>query len=292
MFEGFREIDVEVPGALIHARVGGAPEGAPVLLLHGYPQTHAMWHRAAAELATTYAVVAADLRGYGDSITHETDYTFRAMAADQVALMRALGHERFHVIAHDRGARTAHRMVLDSADAVASVALLDILPTLDVWAQMDAWLAMKYYHWPFLAQPGGMPERLIGSDPVGYLRDALGGLSGPLDVFDPGALAAYEQAARKPSVVAAWCGDYRAGATIDLDHDRADEGRTADLPALLLWGTKGVVGAQVDPLACWRRWFPNVTGYGVPAGHFLVEEAPDLVIPALREHLAGVTACG
>ena len=283
MFEGFRRHTVEVEGARIHARVGG--DGPPVLLLHGYPQTHAMWHGIAPRLGEAFTVVAADLRGYGDSRALDGDFTFRAMAADMVQLMVELGHETFHVVAHDRGARTAHRLVLDHPARVLSLAILDILPTLTVWELMDAWLARRYYHWTFLAQPAPMPQTLISSDPVGFLHASLGGLSGPLETFAPEALAAYERAARDPEVVAAWCADYTAAAGVDLEHDRADLGRTSDVPALLLWGSRGVVGAQTDPLEAWRPWLPRVRGRAVTAGHFLVEERTEEVLGELRAHL-------
>lgn len=283
MFAGFETQDISVGNATIHLRVGGA--GAPLLLLHGFPQTHVMWHGVAQQLAERYRVVVPDLRGYGDSVAHDADFTFRAMAQDQVAVMRALGHERFHVVSHDRGARTAHRMVLDHPKAVRSLALLDILPTLDVWRTMDDWLAKKYYHWSFLAQPGGMPQTLINGSPVTYLHSALAGLAGALEMFHPEALAAYEAAARKPSVIDAWCGDYAAGAGVDLEHDRADEGRQFDTPCLVLWGTKGAIAHHVDPLEHWKTWFPNAVGKGVAAGHFLVEERPEEVLAAVLGHL-------
>ncbi|MBC55645.1 MAG: alpha/beta hydrolase [Confluentimicrobium sp.] len=283
LFAGFEKIDVDVPGAMIHARVGG--KGAPLLLLHGYPQTHVMWHVIAEELAKSYRVVAADLRGYGDSITHDGDFTFRAMARDQVALMRHMGYSSFHVVSHDRGARTAHRMVLDHTGIVRSVALIDILPTLDVWRTMDAWLARRYYHWLFLAQPGDMPQRLVNCDPILFLHSALIGLSGAKELFEEKALAEYERAARNPSVVGAWCGDYTAAATIDLEHDQADLGRTSDIPSLVLWGRRGVVAHHLDPLEAWRAWFPNADGHAVDAGHFLVEERPAEVLQSLAAHL-------
>ncbi|WP_226941732.1 alpha/beta fold hydrolase [Pseudooceanicola spongiae] len=286
MFSGFEEMDVTVPGATIHARVAG--QGEPVLLLHGYPQTHVMWHVIAEELAQSHRVVVADLRGYGQSIAHQADFTFRAMAQDQVALMRHLGHARFDVIAHDRGARTAHRMVLDHPEAVRSIALADILPTLDVWRVMDDWLARKYYHWLFLSQPGDMPQRLINSDPILFLHSALLGLSGAPDAFHPQALADYERAARNPDVVAAWCGDYTAAATTDLDHDRADLGRTSPIPCLILWGSRGVVAHHLDPLEAWRAWFPKAQGHAVEAGHFLIEERPKEVLTSLMRHLGQV----
>lgn len=286
MFAGFDEIDIGLDGATIHARIGGS--GEPLLLLHGYPQTHAMWHAVAGRLAKSHRVVAADLRGYGDSVAHDGDLTFRAMARDQVALMEHLGHSRFHVISHDRGARTAHRMVLDNPDSVRSVALMDILPTLDVWQTMDAWLARRYYHWLFLSQPGDMPRRLIANDPLLFLHSTLAGLSGGLELFDRHALAEYEKAARRPEVVAAWCADYTAAATTDLEHDRADLGRTSPIPCLILWGAKGVVAHHVDPLETWRAWFPNADGHAIDAGHFLLEERPAEVLQALLKHLERV----
>ncbi|PIE15390.1 MAG: alpha/beta hydrolase [Rhodobacterales bacterium] len=284
LFQGFDEIDMALPGAVIHARIGGS--GAPLLLLHGYPQTHAMWHKIAGPLAETHQVVAADLRGYGDSVAREGDFSFRAMAADMVALMGRLGHRHFHVVAHDRGARTAHRMVLDHPEAVASVVLLDILPTLDVWRVMDDWLARRYYHWSFLAQPDPMPRRLINGDPIGFLHAALLGLSGSAELFDPRAMAEYERTARNPDVVAAWCGDYRAAAGVDLDHDRADLGQTRAQPCLILWGSKGVVAHHLDPVQTWRVWFPNAKGHAIEAGHFLAEEQPEAVLEAVQQHLA------
>lgn len=289
LFPDFDTLDVPLGGATIHARVGGPPGGDPLLLLHGYPQTHAMWHGLAPRLAETRRVVVADLRGYGDSAAHDGDFTFRAMAADQVALMRHLGHARFDVVAHDRGARTAHRMALDHPGAVRSVALLDILPTLDVWGTMDAFLARRYYHWTFLAQPGDLPQRLIGHDPVFFLRTALIALAGTDRIFAPEAMAAYERAARNPAVVAAWCGDYRAAATTDLDHDRADLGRRLDMPCLILWGSRGVVAHHLDPLEAWRAWFPGAEGHAIDAGHFLPEERPAEVLEAVARHLGRIT---
>lgn len=283
MFEGFTGLDVRVSGASIRGLLGGV--GDPVLLLHGYPQTHAMWHPLADDLARDHAVVAADLRGYGDSVAYGDDFSFRAMAMDQVEMMNQLGHEQFHVVGHDRGARVAHRMMLDHPGAVRSVAMLDILPTLEVWRTMDAWLARRYYHWLFLAQPGEMPRRLISNDPLLFLHSALGGLGGSLETFHPDALRAYERAAQDPSVVSAWCQDYTAAATVDLEHDRADLGRTSEIPTLILWGSNGVVAARGNPLDAWRSWCPNATGHAIEAGHFLVEEQPDAVLSAVRAHL-------
>lgn len=283
MFPDFVSQDVPVPDGVVHARVGG--DGPPVLLLHGFPQTHAMWHHLAPVLAEEFTVVAADLRGYGRSRTSSEDYTFRAMAAEQVEVMRALGHDRFSVVGHDRGARTAHRMAMDFPGTVRSVALLDILPTLDVWRSMDAWLVQRYYHWAFLAQGGGLPQTLINHDPVYFVRRTLQGLSGTEVPFDPAAVAEYEAAARDPDVVDAWCRDYRAAAGPDVEIDEADEHEERDVPTLVLWGSKGRVGAREDPLELWRRPFPRAGGFAVAAGHFLAEEQPEEVDAAVLAHL-------
>ena len=285
LLPGFTPFAEDVPGARIVGRRAGS--GPAVLLLHGYPQTGAMWHHLAPALARERTVVVPDLRGYGASTSHDQSMTFRSMAADQVAVMARLGLDRFDVVAHDRGARTAHRMALDHPDRVASVALLDILPTLDVWAEMDAWLASRYFHWTFLSQGGGLPERLVAAEPVAWLHHALGALGGTGGMH-PDAVAEYEAAARHPSVSAAWCADYRAAAGEDLEHDRADEARTLPHPALVLWGERGVVGARTDPVRAWRAWFPAARGHAVDAGHFLAEEAPDAVLEAVREHLGAV----
>ncbi|WP_095589341.1 alpha/beta fold hydrolase [Actibacterium ureilyticum] len=285
MFSGFEKIDIELPNATVHARVGG--QGAPLLLLHGYPQTHVMWHPIAEELAQSYRVIAPDLRGYGDSLCLDGDFSFRAMAQDQVSLMKQLGYPRFHVISHDRGARTAHRMVLDHPSAVQSVVLLDILPTLDVWRTMDEWLAKRYYHWTFLAQPGEMPRRLIAGNPILFLQSALLGLAGTQTPFAKEALAEYERAALKPDVIAAWCGDYAAAASIDLEHDRASLGEKSQIPCSVFWGRKGVVDHHLDPLEAWRAWFPNAVGQAIDAGHFLVEERPADILEACLIHLRG-----
>jgi len=284
MFSGFDTITLDVQGATLHARVGG--NGPPLLLMHGYPQTHVMWHVIADDLAKTHRVIIPDLRGYGASVCHDGDLTFRAMARDHVSLMAHLGFHEFNVIAHDRGARAAHRMVLDHPNTVTSLALLDILPTLDVWRTMDAWLAQRYYHWMFLSQPGDVAQTLINGHPAMFLRSALKGLSGHLDTFAPHALTAYETAAQNPSVVAAWCADYTAGATVDLDHDRFDLGRTSDTPCLILWGSRGVVAHHENPVTVWQNWFPAATGNAIDAGHFLVEEKPEEVLSVLLAHLS------
>ncbi|WP_139979852.1 alpha/beta fold hydrolase [Nocardioides litoris] len=293
---GFDEVDVAVDGdegsVRIHARVGGS--GPPVLLLHGYPQTSAMWHSVAPALAGTHTVVAADLRGYGRSerpasSADHTAYGKRAMAADQVGLMRALGHERFAVVGHDRGARVTHRMCLDHPDAVTRAAVLDIAPTRHVLGHVDRLLAQVYEHWFFLSQETDVPETLVGAAPEHYLRAKLAAWSGEGAVFDEAALQEYVDCFDAASVHAT-CEDYRAGVTCDLALDDADHaaGLRVTCPLLVLWGAAGFVGLAYDALAVWRDHHADpalVTGHGVPGGHFVPEEAPAEVLAALRAFL-------
>ncbi len=290
VFEEFTTTRVDTGAATINAVHGGS--GPPVLLLHGFPQTHAMWHRVGPALAREHTVVAADLRGYGDSSRPPSDddhaaYSFRAMAADQVALMRALGHERFAVVGHDRGGRVAHRMALDHPDAVTRLAVLDIVPTLHVYETVDRALATAYYHWFLFIQPAPLPERLIEGDPIGYLHALLGGWgSSGIAVFAPEALAEYERCFADAQTRHAMMEDYRAGASIDLEHDRADRDRPVEAPMLVVWGGRGVVGSRPeDPLTVWRGWAADVRGTAVDAGHFLVEERPAEVLGLLAGFL-------
>jgi haloacetate dehalogenase len=290
VFEGFTTVQVDTGEATINARYGGA--GPPVLLLHGFPQSHVLWHRVAPALAKDHTVVVADLRGYGDSSRppagdDHAGYSFRAMAADQVALMRKLGHERFAVVGHDRGARVTHRMALDHPDAVARIALLDILPTLHVYETVDAALATAYYHWFFFIQPAPVPERLIDGDPIAYLHALLGSWGGGgLSAFAQETLAEYERCFADPQARHAMLEDYRAGASIDLEHDRADLDRKVEMPAFLLWGAHGVVGRRpVDPLTVWAERAADLRGLAINAGHFLVDEQPDETIDLLADFL-------
>jgi haloacetate dehalogenase len=289
VFAGFTTTRVDTGTATINAVHGGS--GPPVLLLHGFPQTHAMWHRLAPELANEHTVVAADLRGYGDSSRPPSGddhaaYAFRAMAADQVALMRELGHERFAVVGHDRGARVAHRMALDHTDAVQRLAVLDIVPTLHIYEHVDRALATAYYHWFFFIQPAPMPERLIEGDPIGYLHALLGGWGSGLPVFAPEALAEYERCFADARARHAMLEDYRAGASIDLEHDRADRDRRVEVPTLVVWGARGVVGKRPEnPLDVWRSRAADVRGTSVDAGHFLVEERPAETLELLAAFL-------
>ena len=285
LFPGFTPRRIATSGTEINLIVGGS--GPPLLLLHGYPQTHAMWHRIAPRLAQHFTVVCTDLRGYGDSgkpvsePDHST-YSKRAMAQDQVDVMHALGFERFALAAHDRGARVAHRMARDHVDRVERLVVLDISPTAIMYAKTDKAFATAYYHWFFLIQPYDLPERMIGADPGYYLRKTLGGWgTAGLAIFDPTALAEYERCFRDQATIHATCEDYRAAATIDLAHDAADVERKIDCPLLVLWGEKGVVHRFFDPIADWKSVASDVRGKALPSGHYLAEEAPDATFAEL-----------
>ncbi|WP_051340877.1 alpha/beta fold hydrolase [Azospirillum halopraeferens] len=281
MPDGFAHRRIATSGAEIHAAVGG--DGPPLLLLHGFPQTHVMWHRVAPALAERFTVVAADLRGYGASEKLAGDpahvrHSKRAMAQDQVEVMRALGFERFAVCGHDRGARVAHRMALDHPDRVERLAVIDIVPTVEVFERMDSAMATAYYHWFFLIQPGGLPEHLIGLDPEFFLRRTLGSWGSGAGAFAQEAFAAYLHAMRNPATVHAMCEDYRAAASIDLEHDRGDRlaGRRVACPTLVLWGADSIVGrGYADPLELWRPYAPAAIGRALSGGHFLPEERPE-----------------
>lgn len=291
LFEGFQRtrITPEATGVEINVAYGGS--GPPVLLLHGFPQTHAMWHGIAPRLAERYSVVVTDLRGYGDSAKpagggDHSDYSFRAMATDQIEVMKALGHDRFNLIGHDRGARVGHRLALDHPEAVERLSLLDILPTSFVYANVDRMLATAYFHWFFLIQAEPLPERMIGGDPLFVLRRLLS-FSGSLEGYTPAALAEYERCFVDPAAIHAMCEDYRAGASIDLEHDEADHNRKIECPVLILWGARGAVGALQRPLAVWRSFATDVRGHAIEAGHYLVEERPDETFAALASFLTG-----
>ncbi|HEX3610304.1 MAG TPA: alpha/beta hydrolase [Sporichthyaceae bacterium] len=287
----FKSTRIAVPGVEIAVRTAGA--GPPLLLLHGYPQTSAMWSRIAPALARRYTVVAPDLRGYGASgkppgSASHIEYAKRTMAADQVAVMGALGFEEFAVVGHDRGGRVGHRMALDHPERVQRLAVLDIVPTHEVFRTTDEMLARVYWHWFFLSQPYDLPERLIGADPEYLLRFALRAWSSDGTVFDEAAVAEYAAAFRDPATVHATCEDYRAAASIDLEHDEADLDRRVTCPVLVLWGARGFVGRRYDVLECWGRRAQQVSGTAVDSGHFLPEEAPAETLAALEEFLAAV----
>jgi len=291
MFDGFATRDLPTERGTIHARVGG--DGPPLLLLHGYPETHLMWHGAAPLLAQRFTVVVADLTGYGDSLrpapaADHAPHSKRALARDQMQAMAALGHDRFAVAGHDRGGRVAYRMALDHPDTVSALAVLDIVPTAEVWARADDRLALGYWHWGFLAQPAPLPERLIAGDPDAYFDHHLRaiGLGTAPDRYPAEVLEAYRRQLRDPAAVAAICEDYRAGATIDRAHDEAGRGRRIGCPVLALWGRRGALEAFYgDVLEVWRGWAADLRGRGLDASHFLVEDRPDEVAAELTAFL-------
>lgn len=287
MFEGFGLAMVDVGDVRLRARTGGS--GPPVLLLHGHPQTHVMWHRVAPVLAERCTVVAADLRGYGDSSVPPTaadhaPYSKRAMAADQVALMASLGFDRFAVVGHDRGGRVAYRMALDSPERVTRLAVLDIVPTADMWRfaeRSGKEFGMTNPHWYFLAQPAPRPERLISAAPE---RNYF---AGDTSIFDPEALADYRRCVADPQTVHAMCEDYRAGAGIDDELDEADRaaGRRIACPVLVLWSGREELPRWFDVVRVWRGWADDVRGQQIDAGHYLAEEAPGEVAAAVATFL-------
>ncbi len=296
MFEGFERNRIGTGGAEINLVRGG--DGPPVLLLHGYPQTLAMWHAVAPRLAEEFTVVAADLRGYGDSSKPETlpdgdpdhaTYSKRAMALDGVAVMEALGFPSFAVVGHDRGGRVGHRMALDHPEKVTKLAVLDIAPTLHVFERADRELATAYYHWFFLIQPYDLPERLIGADPTYFLRKKLGMWGASAEAFAPEALAEYERCFDEKTIHAS-CEDYRAAASIDLAHDEADrrEGRKVECPLLPLWGARGTVERLYEAEEVWRGYARDVArGAALDCGHFLPEERPEDTTRELLAFLRG-----
>ncbi len=282
MFEGFEKISVETSGAVINAVRAG--EGPPLLLLHGYPQTLAMWHRVAPQLARRFTVIAADLRGYGasgkpaDGVDH-AGHSKRAMAQDQVEMMQRLGFAEFLVAGHDRGGRVGHRMALDHPRRVKKLAVLDIVPTRTMFANVNQYLATVYYHWFFLIQPFDLPEKMIGADPERFLRSFFSRLGAA--ALAPEAVAEYLKAFRDPAVIHASCEDYRAAASIDLAHDAADLATRVTCPLLVLWGAKGRIAQAFDVLATWRDRATDVRGRALECGHYLPEEAPEETLQEL-----------
>jgi haloacetate dehalogenase len=279
MFEGFEMRDIATRETAIRVRIGGA--GPPLLLLHGYPQTHAMWHRVVPMLAERFTVICADLRGYGDSGKPASDpehavYSKRASAGDMVEVMATLGFARFMLAGHDRGGRVGHRLALDHPECLQRLAVLDIVPTRTVFRATDQAIATGYYHWFFLIQPGELPERLIGADPLFYLHWTLGRWGTGTSVFAPDAMAEYERCFSDPAVIHASCEDYRAAASIDLAHDEADLDRRIRCPLLVLWGKRGLMERHFDVLATWREKAAGpVGGRALDCGHFLPEEQPE-----------------
>ncbi len=298
LFPGFVSETIDCKGVPIFARIGGDPAKPPVVLLHGFPQTHVMWAGIAGELARDYRVLVPDLRGYGASgiVAVEPDHaqmSKRAMAGDIVALMAHLGHDQFAVVGHDRGARVAYRLALDHAAHVTRLAVLDIVPTSAMWAAMNATTAMDCYHWMFLAQPAPLPETLIGGAPALYLDHTLASWTATksLGAFSADALAHYRAAFARPERIAACCEDYRAGWHFDRLCDEEDRaaGRTIDCPMLVLWGRAGLPAGAVDagttPLTVWRQWAVDVEGEAIDSGHFIPEENPAATVVALGRFL-------
>lgn len=286
MFEEFEDLTINTSDASIRARVGG--DGPPVLMLHGHPQTHVMWHRIAPILARTFTVVVADLRGYGGSAKPTTAsddaelYSKRAMARDQIEVMDWLGLERFCVVGHDRGARCAYRMALDHSERVEKLAVLDIVPTGDALRLMDERFAYSYWHWFFLAQPFDLPERMLNADPFLYYRQWIQ----PPRFIAPEAAAEYRRNVQDPATVHAICADYRAGLTIDRQHDDEDRGRHGvRCPILTLWARRGELGEWYDVVDVWRQWGDEVAGAPIESGHFMAEEAPEETLTYLLPFL-------
>lgn len=287
MFADFERFVMDGAGAKINGVIGGS--GPPVLLLHGYPQTHLIWRNVAPALAQSHTVVATDLRGYGDSekpasdARHET-YSKRAMAADQVAVMAALGFAHFAVVGHDRGGRVAHRLARDHRDAVEKVAVLDIAPTAQMYGQTDMAFATGYYHWFFLIQPSPLPETLLAAETEFYLRRKMMSWGRTHGAISEEAFAEYLRCFETENCIHATCEDYRASATIDLEHD-AQETEKLDCPLLALWGEEGFVARTYDVLSEWRQVANDVRGHAVRGGHYVPEEAPEQTIKALRDFL-------
>ncbi|MGH2316504.1 alpha/beta fold hydrolase [Planococcus sp. SE5232] len=283
LLKDFQSTVVNTGEAEIYLRYGG--QGPPLLLLHGHPQTHMMWHELAPKLAEEYTVVMPDLRGYGDSSKPESaddhsTYSKRAMAKDQIAVMKELGFSRFTVIGHDRGARCAYRLALDFPEAVEKLTVMDIIPTGETFRRADKDFAMGYWHWFFLAQPFDFPERVIGENPDNFY------FQGTRHLFHPEALAEYWRGIHNPGTIHAMCEDYRAAATIDSELDEAERGsKKIACPVLVLWGEKGALPNWYDVLDVWQGWADDVTGRGIDCGHYLAEEAPEETYEEIRKFL-------
>jgi haloacetate dehalogenase len=291
MFDGFTLTTIDTGEAAIRVRYGGS--GPPLLLLHGIPQTHVMWHKIAPLLVRDFTVVAADLRGYGDSSKPTTTpdhapYAMRALARDQVRLMEKLGFSRFNVAGHDRGARCAYRLALDYPERVQKLAVLDIVPTGEAFRRADMAFSLGFWVWSFLAAPYPIPEQLIGGQPQLFLDHMLDSWSSTPDAFPAEVRAEYLRTFREPATIHAICEEYRAAATLDYQQDEADRGqRRIRCPILALWSAQGALGSWYDPLAVWRDWADDVQGHALDCGHFLPEEAPDETYAALHGFFVG-----
>ena len=277
MFPEFTAQRIRLADVTLHTRIGG--NGPPLLLLHGYPQTHVMWHKVAPTLAQHFTVVCPDMRGYGDSDAPPSDpqhltYAKRTVAQDLVALMKQLGFDTFKAVGHDRGGRVLHRLLLDHPQRVSRAAVLDIVPTHHIFKTINQQVATVYEHWFFLIQPDGFPERLIGHDPDYYLTHKLHRWSADPKAFTPEAMAEYLRCFRHPAVIHGTCEDYRAAASIDLEHDEASLNQKIECPLLVLWGEKGAMEKNYDVLKVWETYAAAVQGSPLACGHFLPEEAP------------------
>ncbi len=280
----FTQINIKTADAEINLVQGGS--GPPLLLLHGYPQTHVMWHRVAPILAQHFHVICPDLRGYGDSSKPQgepdhSNYAKRVMAQDMVELMQTLGYEQFSVAGHDRGARVTHRMALDYPERVLKACVMDIAPTYHMFSHTDQAFATGYYHWFFLIQPDGLPERMIGADHAYYLKEKLRRWAAPGAVYDEAAVTEYLRCFSQPDAIHASCEDYRAAASIDMQHDAASRSERVRCPLLVLWGANGFIQRSYDVLSVWRDYADTVEGFAVNSGHFLPEETPEEVSAAL-----------
>ncbi len=287
--DDFALLRVDCDGVNIHLRHKG--EGPPLLLIHGYPQTGFMWHKIADQLAASHHVIIPDLRGYGLSDKPATDdthspYSKRAMAKDMMAVTAHFGYAHFDVAGHDRGGRVAHRLARDYPDAVKRLAVLDIAPTSSMYSAADMDFGRAYYHWFFLIQPAPLPETLIGNNAEFYLRKKLAQWGRTNDAVTEAAFAEYLACFAKPETIHATCEDYRAAASIDLDHDRADADHKLAMPVLALWGERGFVGQTYDVITEWQKVAQDVRGHGVPGGHFLAEESPAETLAALSAFFA------
>jgi haloacetate dehalogenase len=294
LFPGFANRKIRTTGATLNVTYGG--NGPAAVLLHGYPETHAMWHKVAPQLARDYAVVCPDLRGYGDSskpkgLADHSNYSKRAMAQDVVEVMRALGHDSFHVVGHDRGARVGHRLARDHARRVKTLTVLDISPTLKMYRSTNMQFAKAYYHWFFLIQEAPIPERMLAGQAPFYILKRLGRGKSGLKYFSREAMAEYVRAFQDPRTIHATCEDYRAAATIDLVHDQRDRAKIR-MPVLALWGRQGVIAALFDCLSDWREVATDVRGRALACGHFIPEEKPKELLGELRRFLAQPAGSG
>ena len=285
MFQGFEDLQIETNGTTINLVKGGS--GPPMLMLHGYPQTHAMWNKIAPRLAEDFTVVCPDLRGYGDSAKGEGDpehmnYSKRVMAQDQVNVMKELGFEKFFLVGHDRGGRVSHRLTKDHPDSVLKLVTLDIIPTRTMFQIVNKDFATNTYHWFFLIQPYDFPERVIGADPEFYAGRGFNRVKDAETVFTPEALADYLRCFNNPGTIHAVCEDYRAGATIDLVHDDADFDQKINCPMLVMWSSTGYVGRTQDVLKIWQDYATNVQGIPLNCGHYIAEELPDEAYTAIK----------